>query len=107
MRAIWDIQIDRFPRFVLKASLKHMPFLGPTTALSTIWMCAGKDMLDLKFIRTHMEMVREMLRNRRNDLDLSAFENIDRKRREILPVVEELRHRRNNVSEEIALMKEN
>jgi len=52
-----------------------------------------------------MESIREMLRNRRYDLDLSAFENIDRKRREILPVVEELRHRRNKVSEEIALMK--
>src|SRR3989339_2037265 len=62
-------------------------------------------MLDLKFIRSHMESIREMLRNRRYDLDLSAFENIDRKRREILPVVEELRHRRNKVSEEIALMK--
>ncbi|PKN68090.1 MAG: serine--tRNA ligase [Deltaproteobacteria bacterium HGW-Deltaproteobacteria-15] len=62
-------------------------------------------MLDLKFIRSHTESIREMLRNRRYDLDLSAFENIDRKRREILPVVEELRHRRNKVSEEIALMK--
>jgi seryl-tRNA synthetase len=62
-------------------------------------------MLDLKFIRSHVETIREMLRNRRYDLDLSAFENIDRKRREILPVVEELRHRRNKVSEEIALMK--
>jgi seryl-tRNA synthetase len=62
-------------------------------------------MLDLKFIRSHMETVREMLRNRRYELDLSEFESIDRKRREILPVVEELRHRRNKVSEEIALMK--
>jgi len=62
-------------------------------------------MLDLRFIRTNLDAVREMLKNRRNDLDISVFETIDRRRREILPALETLRHRRNKVSEEIAQMK--
>jgi seryl-tRNA synthetase len=62
-------------------------------------------MLDLRFIRANLDAVKQMLKNRRNDLDISTFESIDRRRREILPVLETLRHRRNKVSEEIAQMK--
>jgi seryl-tRNA synthetase len=62
-------------------------------------------MLDLRFIRANLDAVKQMLKNRRNDLDISVFESIDRRRREILPVLENLRHRRNKVSEEIAQMK--
>jgi seryl-tRNA synthetase len=62
-------------------------------------------MLDLRFIRANLDAVKQMLKNRRNDLDISIFETIDRKRREILPALEALRHRRNKVSEEIAQMK--
>jgi seryl-tRNA synthetase len=62
-------------------------------------------MLDLKFIRSHMESIKEMLKNRGYDLDISAFEEIDRRRRDVLPGLEGLRHKRNKVSEEIAEMK--
>ena len=62
-------------------------------------------MLDLRFIRANLDAVKEMLRNRRNDLDVSVFESIDKRRREILPGLEALRHRRNKVSEEIAQIK--
>ena len=62
-------------------------------------------MLDLKFIRNHMDVIKEMLRNRRYDLDISVFESIDQKRRDILPALENLRHQRNKVSEQIAAMK--
>jgi seryl-tRNA synthetase len=62
-------------------------------------------MLDLKFIRNNLETIRVMLENRGYDLDLSLFESADKKRREILPELERLRHRRNTVSEEIAAMK--
>jgi len=62
-------------------------------------------MLDLRFIRANLDAVKQMLENRRNDLDISVFEAIDRKRREILPALETLRHRKNKVSEEIAQMK--
>jgi seryl-tRNA synthetase len=62
-------------------------------------------MLDLKFIRSRLDDVKQMLANRRYDLDLSIFEAVDKKRREILPLLEDLRHQRNKVSEEIAQMK--
>jgi seryl-tRNA synthetase len=62
-------------------------------------------MLDLKFIRNHIETVRVMLENRGYDLDISAFEAVDKKRRDLLPELESLRHRRNTVSEKIASMK--
>jgi seryl-tRNA synthetase len=62
-------------------------------------------MLDLKFIRSNLDKVKEMLKNRGYDLDLSVFESVDRERREILTTLESLRHQRNRVSEDIAAMK--
>ncbi|MFH1349547.1 MAG: serine--tRNA ligase [Pseudomonadota bacterium] len=62
-------------------------------------------MLDLKFIRSNLDLVKEMLQNRRYDLDLSVFESLDKERREVLSTLEMLRHQRNKVSEEIAAMK--
>lgn len=62
-------------------------------------------MLDLKFIRGNLDKVKEMLKNRGHDLDISLFESIDKERRELLGRLESLRHQRNRVSEEIAAMK--
>jgi seryl-tRNA synthetase len=47
-----------------------------------------------------------MAKNRRYDLDISRFEALDQERRQKLAVLEELRHRRNRVSDEIAAMKQ-
>ncbi|UCF58087.1 MAG: serine--tRNA ligase, partial [Deltaproteobacteria bacterium] len=62
-------------------------------------------MLDLKFIRSNLDKIKEMLKNRGYDLDISLFESIDKERREILSTLESLRHQRNRVSEEIAAIK--
>lgn len=62
-------------------------------------------MLDLKFIRSDLEGVREMIEKRGYDLDISRFETLDRERRERLRILEELRHGRNRVSDNIAAMK--
>lgn len=62
-------------------------------------------MLDLKFIRTNLEAVKKMLKNRGNDLDVSAFDSMDKDRRERLATLEALRHKRNTVSDEIAAIK--
>ena len=64
-------------------------------------------MLDLKFIRANFDSVKGMLKDRGTDLDLSVFESIDKDRREKLSVMEGLRHQRNKVSEDIAVMKKN
>ena len=62
-------------------------------------------MLDLKFVRSNLGDIEEMMRNRGYDLDISRFEALDRKRRDRLSVLEALRHQRNRVSEDIAAMK--
>jgi len=62
-------------------------------------------MLDLKYVRSNLDRIKEMIKNRAYDLDISQFETLDRERRERLTHLEELRHRRNSVSEEIAAMK--
>ena len=62
-------------------------------------------MLDLRYVRSNMDIIREMLKNRGYDLDLSAFESLDKDRRERLAALEALRNKRNRVSEDIASMK--
>ena len=62
-------------------------------------------MLDLKFARSNLEEIRKMIESRGYSLDISRFEDMDRERRNRLTALEELRHRRNSVSEEIAAMK--
>lgn len=62
-------------------------------------------MLDLKFVRTNLDLITDMLKNRGYDLDLSEFQYLDKKRRSILVRLEDLRYQRNKVSDQIAAMK--
>lgn len=62
-------------------------------------------MLDVKFVRDNMELVRRMLKNRRSDLDLEPLLRLDEVRRSLLVEVEEKKHRRNVASEEISRLK--
>ena len=62
-------------------------------------------MLDLKFIRGNIGVVRKMLADRNNDLDISRFEELDAKRRERITILEELRSNQNKVNDEIATMR--
>jgi len=62
-------------------------------------------MLDLKFIRLNPDLVREGMRKKNIDADLDGLLEADRRRRELLAEVEELRAVRNRVSEEIAARK--
>ncbi|MCK8602704.1 serine--tRNA ligase [Desulfoferrobacter suflitae] len=62
-------------------------------------------MLDLKYVRDHMDQVQQMLRNRKLDMDLTRLVRLDANRRRILVEVEELKRQRNVASEEISLAK--
>ena len=65
-------------------------------------------MLGTKFIRQNVELVEESLRKRGQAYDLHPFLDCDAKRRAVLLEVEELKHQRNRVSEQIPQMnKEN
>lgn len=62
-------------------------------------------MLDIKYIRQNLPEVERSLSNRGETVDLEVFKECEAGRREILLEIEELRHRRNVVSEEIAKLK--
>ncbi|MGC8720613.1 MAG: serine--tRNA ligase [Thermodesulforhabdaceae bacterium] len=62
-------------------------------------------MLDIKFVRDHIDEVEAMLRNRQLDIDLSQFKSLDGRRRELLKEVEQLKHEKNRISDEIAKLK--
>jgi seryl-tRNA synthetase len=63
-------------------------------------------MLDLKFLRANFEEVKAKLQHRGEDLtDLGKFEELDRTRRELILEVEQLKSRRNEVSQQVAVLK--
>ena len=62
-------------------------------------------MLDIKFVRDHLDDVKAMLERRHNPLSLDDFESIDKERRNILGEVEELKAKRNAASKEVGAMK--
>jgi len=64
-------------------------------------------MLDIRFIRNNPEAVREGLRRRGTAVVLEEFLRLDEMRRKTLVRVEEMKHRRNVVSEQIARLKKN
>ena len=63
--------------------------------------------LDMKFVRDHLDEVRQMLVNRNNPLDLDDFSTLEKKRRDILAEVEQLKGKRNAVSKQVSVMKKN
>lgn len=62
-------------------------------------------MLEIKFLRQNLSEIKRTLKTRQSDLDLSAIEYADDRRREVLLELEELRHKRNVVSNRIAELK--
>ena len=64
-------------------------------------------MLDAKFIRENPEAVREALEHRHATWDIDAFQELDRRRRDIIGEAEALKAERNTTSKEVgSLMKE-
>jgi seryl-tRNA synthetase len=63
-------------------------------------------MLDPKFVREHLELVEQALKNRGQEISLDEFRRREAERRRLLTSLEELRHGRNTLSKEVgALMK--
>ncbi|KAA0543132.1 serine--tRNA ligase [Bacillus sp. BGMRC 2118] len=63
-------------------------------------------MLDLKHLRANFEEVKEKLKFRGEDLsDLGKFEDLDVKRRTLITEAEELKSKRNEVSQQISILK--
>lgn len=62
-------------------------------------------MLDLKFVRSNPDIVKEALAKRHSDINLEGFLKQEENRRQILFEVEKLKAERNKVSEEVARLK--
>jgi len=62
-------------------------------------------MLEIKFVRQNLSDVKRALEARHSELDISAFQTVDDLRRGVLVELEELRHQRNRVSDQIADLK--
>jgi len=62
-------------------------------------------MLDLKFVRSNPDIVKEALAKRHADINLDDFLQEEEKRRQLLFEVENLKAERNKVSEEVARLK--
>ncbi|MFZ0135142.1 MAG: serine--tRNA ligase [Desulfobacterales bacterium] len=62
-------------------------------------------MLEIKFVRQNLSDVTRALSARHSELDISAFSTADDLRRGVLLQLEDLRHRRNRVSDQIADLK--
>lgn len=62
-------------------------------------------MLDIKFVRNHHQIVQEALRKRGSNISLEPFLRLDERRRKMLVQAEQLKNKRNVVSEEIGRLK--
>jgi len=62
-------------------------------------------MHDLNYFRDHLDVFAEMAKKRGASLDLDAFRNLDKERRELITATEQLKGQRNKASEEIARLK--
>lgn len=62
-------------------------------------------MFEIKFVRQNLDLVRQAMENRGVSLDWDRFAEADTGRTTVLGEIEQLRHRRNVVSDEIAALK--
>jgi len=62
-------------------------------------------MLDIKILRTEPEKIKEALKNRNNDLDISPAIELDKQRRNILADVEQKKAKQNEISKQIPALK--
>ncbi|MDR7002944.1 serine--tRNA ligase [Neobacillus niacini] len=63
-------------------------------------------MLDIKLLRANFAEVKEKLQHRGEDLtDLGRFEELDQKRRDLIVESEQLKSKRNEVSQQVAMLK--
>ena len=62
-------------------------------------------MLDIKILRTEPDKIREALKNRNSDLDITPAIELDLKRRELLGKVEQMKAKQNEITKQIPAMK--
>src|SRR6202795_5151157 len=61
-------------------------------------------MFDLGYVREHLDVIEQMTRDRGITLDLAPFRDIDKKRRDLIQIVEGFKSKRNKTSHAIGIM---
>jgi seryl-tRNA synthetase len=61
-------------------------------------------MIDIKFIRENLDLVKQSLKNRNLKLDLDSLIKLDDARRDVLTKLEDLRAKRNKANDEISVL---
>ncbi len=62
-------------------------------------------MLDLAYVREHLEEIEVMLRKRQTRFDLEPLRALDAERRQLVRELDEIRQQRNQISEQVARLK--
>ncbi|PKN81287.1 MAG: serine--tRNA ligase, partial [Deltaproteobacteria bacterium HGW-Deltaproteobacteria-1] len=62
-------------------------------------------MLDIKYLRQNIDLVRQKMDERGQKIDFDRFLGLEAKRRDILQSVESLRNERNSVSKQVGELK--
>ncbi len=62
-------------------------------------------MLDLAYVREHLEEIEAMLRKRQTRFDLEPLRALDAERRQLVRELDEIRQQRNQISEQVARLK--
>jgi seryl-tRNA synthetase len=64
-------------------------------------------MIDLKLLKENPQAIKEMLKNRNLDFPIDELINLDKKRRELIVQTQEIKHKKNNLANLIAIKKKN
>ena len=64
-------------------------------------------MLEIKLVRENLELAKKAMQNRGTAVDWELFQDLDNRRKTVLAELEELRRKRNVVSDQVAQMKRN
>ena len=92
-RALWG-------RMTRQQTARKRCFTAATPFLYSAW-----PMLDLGYVREHLDAIEKMARDRGIALDLAPFREVDTERRQLITSAERLKAERNRASEEIARKK--
>jgi seryl-tRNA synthetase len=83
----------------------HQSILSRRFSVLADFMYSASPMLDLGYVRDHLDVIEKMGRDRGIVLDLEPFRAIDAERRALITSAERLKAERNRASEEIARKK--
>src|SRR6202161_915546 len=76
----------------------------PRFTAATPFLYSAGPMLDLGYVREHLDAIEKMARDRGITLDLAGLRDIDSKRRQLITVVEALKATRNRASHDIGIL---